>query len=178
MQACLSLRPMYASCSVAGGGRPLHKGDFRRDWGNRPGARGSWWEGGQPCHLLGLPRQYGACLQGTEVPVEGGQDGSGQKENKRRSAESAGPWGKEESTFVWGGQGPRGRERRQGACQGDWKRGSGPWGLTGFKKGTLAGCRSRCPAFRRIWGNHFLISPAPLRRDLGFGREGGERGLP
>lgn len=101
--------------------------------------------------------------------------GAGRKKTSAGLPKVQGPWGKEESTFVWGGQGPRGRGRRQGACWGDWKRVSGPRGLTGLKKGTLAGCRSRCPPFGWIWGNHFLISPAPLRRDLGFGREDGER---
>ena len=68
--------------------------------------------------------------------------GAGRKKTSAGLPKVRGPWGKGESTFVWGGQDPRGRERRQGACQRDWKRGSGPWGLTGFKKGTLAGCRS------------------------------------
>ena len=104
--------------------------------------------GGQRCHLLGLLRQRRACLQGTEMPAEGGQDGSQQKENKHRSAESVGTPGQGRKHLCLGRSGPaRAGAQGEGVSGGlghREERGFVPRSLTGLdEKGTLA--RFRCP---------------------------------
>lgn len=57
--------------------------------GGEPGGRAGLVAGGvECCHLLGLWKQYGVCLQGMAVPEEAGQDGPQQKENKHRFDEN------------------------------------------------------------------------------------------
>lgn len=144
-------------------------------WGELGELAGFLKGGRKGCHLLGLWKQYGVCLQGMVVPGEARQVGPKQKENKHRSDENVvTPRSGEKSTFVWGGQGERGlgagRGRvRRAPVQGEstlLSRGPGPLqGAAGVQDpGWVGLLRWLVPVphvLERVWGNCFLISPAP-----------------
>lgn len=152
----------------------LTQGDFRRDAGSRAGEQGLWREGGQPCHLLGLPRQYGACLQGTEVPVEGGQDGSRQKENKRRSAESAGTLGQGRKHLCLGRSGPAGAGAQAGGVLGRLEASLRSPGPDGAQEGDPRWVQVPMPSLRVDLGEPLPYQPCPPEKRPGLW-EGGWR---
>ena len=134
------------------------------------GARGG--RGGQPCHLLGLPRQYGACLQGTEVPVEGGQDGSRQKENKRRSAESVGMLGQGRKHLCLGRSGPAGAGAQTGGVSGGLEVRLRSLGPDGVQEGGPCWVQVPMPCLRADLGEPLPYQPCTPEKRPGL-REGG-----